>query len=133
MCSFSFAKNFQAKQINIFHSYDDLYISYIVRNYCDENLKYGPIIITDSLTIAKICGLLNKSIQCSNVLNPDVRFKVEFLYNNEVKSLCFGQSGEGMSFSNVLYKYNSQLCTFIIKIIESSGVERPKKLLPPQK
>lgn len=133
MNSFSFAKSFQARQIQIFHSYDDLYIRYIVPTYCDENLKYGPIIINDSLTISTICNMLNESIQCSNTLSPNVRFKVEFFINEEIKTLCFGQSGTGMIFSNISYKYNSQLCTYIIKIIESSGAKRPKKLLPPKK
>ncbi|MBW6534547.1 MAG: hypothetical protein K0B11_06030 [Mariniphaga sp.] len=126
------AQKITVEKIQISHTYKDLYISYIAPLNCNDNQEFGPIIIVDSLIISEICELLNNSIQCNNYQIPDVRFKVEFFSNNEIYTLCFGQSGEGMIYLNKIYKYNKMLCKYLIKIIEESGAEKPKKIIPPK-
>ncbi len=122
----------QVKEIHIFHTYEDLYVSYIAPSACNDSQEHGPIIITDSLKISEICKLLNKIEKCDVSQNPDVRFKVEFLSDKKMNTLCFGQPNERMIYSNNSYKYNTALCSYLINIVEKSGAEKPQKVLPPK-
>lgn len=134
----SLTQNRVCKEIKITHTYEDLYISYTAPKGCDENQRHGPIIVTDSLVIAKIYNLLLKNKECQECrFKPDVRFKVEFVFDNESYFLCFGESGEsisysGMSYAGKLYKYNTPLCSLIIDIIKKSGAKRPERYKPPK-
>jgi len=128
---FSSAQNGKCKKILITHSYEDLYISYIAPlDTCDKQ-KHGPITIADSSTINKITLLLKDSKESCKTQKPDVRFKLEFIFENKKETLCFGQSKESMFYSNKLYKYNSTLCSYIIELIEKSGAKKPRHVLPP--
>lgn len=118
-------------KIQIFHSYEDLYITYIAPLNCDDNQKNGPIDVVDTDSINKIISLLKKSELSNSTYTPDVRFKVIFNHKNEQKILCFGQPGETMTYSDTIYKYNDELCSYIIKIIESTGASKPQKVQPP--
>ena len=129
----SIAQNRICKEIKITHTYEDLNISYIAPVGCDENQKHGPIIVTDSLVIAKIYNLLLKNKECQECrYEPDVRFKAEFVFDNRSHFLCFGESGDsvlyaGMSYSGKQYEYNTPLCSEIIDIIKKSGAKRPER------
>jgi hypothetical protein len=130
---FSFAQKEICKEIHISHTYEDLFIHYIAPLRCEDIQKNGPIIITDSLIVQKICKLLENSVVDNDEIMPDVRFKIEFYYNNKSQILCFGQSGVGMYYLNKLYKYNPKLCSYIISIIEKSGAKKPQKAMHPSK
>ena len=92
---------------------------------------HGHLEITDSLTILKIKQLIEKSTQSEDVDLPDVRFKLEFNSKNQINTLCFGQSNEGMLFSDKKYIYNEELCEYIIDIIERSGAKEPAIITTP--
>jgi hypothetical protein len=119
------------ERILISHSYEDLYLTYITPVNCNDKLMHGPLEITDSLIILKIKELLEKSTQSENVDLPDVRFKLEFYSKNRINTLCFGQSNEGMLFSDKKYIYNEELCEYIIDIIEKSGAKEPAIITTP--
>ncbi len=90
-------------------------------------------ILSDSLVIAKIYNLLQKSKECPECcFEPDVRFKVEFVFDDESYFLCFSDPKDFMSYAGKLYKYNETLCALIINIIEKTGVKMPKIIGPPK-
>lgn len=129
----SIAQNKNCREIKITHTAEDLYTLPTVPVGCDENQKHGPIIITDSLEIEKIYSLLLKSKECQEYrFEPDVRFKVEFVSDNESYFLCFSDPKDTMSFAGKLYKYNTPLCSLIIDIIKKTGVKLPKFIDPPE-
>jgi hypothetical protein len=131
----SIAQNRIVKEIRITHTAEDLYLSYIAPMGCDENQKHGPIIIADSLEIAKIYCLLLESEECLECsFEPDVRFKAEFVFDNKSFFLCFSDPKDIMSYSGKLYKYNTPLCSLIIDNITKTGVKLPNPVgLPDSK
>jgi hypothetical protein len=130
---FTFAQKEFCEEIRITHTYEDLYIRYITPLSCEDGQKNGPIVINNKFTIRKICRLLKQSVPIKEGLMPDVRFKVEFYYKGRTDILCFGQSGGGMLYLNETYKYNSNLCGYLIALIEKSGALKPQEVLPPSK
>nr|WP_320119525.1 hypothetical protein [uncultured Marinifilum sp.] len=122
----------KCKEIQIFHSYEHLYISYIAPMSCCDSLLHGPIIVKDSLVIKKLVALMDNSICDSNAQKPDVRFKVIFQYPSKKVTICFSEEVEGMIRDEVLLKYNNELCSSVIDIIEQTGAERPRRVLPPK-
>lgn len=127
------AQNKDVEKIEITHTYEDLYITYIAPLSCDDTQKHGPIVIKDSVKIAEICELFNNSKQGAKYQIPDVRCKIElFFKNNEISTLCFGQPKEGMVYSNKIFEYNDELCSYLIEIIKESGAKEPQRVMPPQ-
>lgn len=118
-------------EVNICHSYEDLYISYTAPTSCCDILLHGPITIKDSLIISKLTMLLDNSICDPNEQEPNVRFKAIFHYSNRKETLCFGQESVGMLYNNNLFKYNKELCSLIIDVIEKSGAKKPQRVLSP--
>lgn len=127
-----YAQNRDVEKIHISHTYEDLYITYIAPLSCDDSQKHGPIVVKDSIMIAEICALLSSSKQCAKYQIPDVRFKIEIFFKDEIRTLCFGQPKEGMVYSNSIFQYNDTLCSYLIKIIKESGAKHPQKVMPPQ-
>ncbi len=121
----------KCKELQIYHSYEHLYLSYTAPQSCCDVFLHGPITVKDSLIISKIIALLDSSTRDLSVLEPDVRFKVELLYFDKKETLCFDKEGAGMLYNNVLFRYNNELCSLIIDIIEQSGAEKPKRVSPP--
>lgn len=118
-------------KIEIRHTYEDLYITYIAPLSCEDQQEHGPIVMTDSSELNAISDLLEGLKKDSISQTPDVRFKISIFNNNKVSYLCFGHNSEGIVFNNVTYKYNPELCNYLIKLIEKTGAKKPKRVTPP--